>query len=122
MKEGPSAAADGPSFINVLSTCPPGWGYDTRDTVRVARLAVECRYWPLFEVVEGHYRMTHEPAHPRPLQEWLDMQKRFAHLRGGRNPELIAELQRELDRQWEMLKRRTAEDAAWFAARETESA
>jgi len=112
-----AVAVDGPSFLNVLTSCPTGWGHTTGDSVRVARLAVETRFWPLYEVVEGHWRLTHEPAHPAPLQEWLELQKRFSHLHGSRNVDLVKEFQRQIDEEWQELKRRTAADAAWFAER-----
>jgi len=117
-----AVAAQGPSFLNVLSTCPPGWGHDARDGARLARLAVESRYWPLFEVVEGHYRLTHYPAHPMALVEWLEMQKRFAHLRGIQSVDLESELEREITAQWQDLERRTAESREWFLERESETA
>jgi len=113
-----AVAVDGPAFINILASCPTGWGHDTGDSVRVARLAVESHFWPLYEVVEGHWRLTHEPAHVAPLQEWLDLQKRFSHLRGPRNADLVKEFQHQIDGEWQELKRRTAADAAWFAERE----
>ena len=41
-----AVAQEGPSFLNILSTCPPGWGHEARDGARLARLAVESRYAP----------------------------------------------------------------------------
>ena len=117
-----AVAQEGPSFLNILSTCPPGWGHEARDGARVARLAVESRYWPLFEVVDGHYRLTHYPQHPMALVEWLEMQKRFSHLRGIASVDLESELEREIVAQWQELERRTAESKAWFEDRATESA
>lgn len=107
---------DGPSFLNVLATCPPGWGYEARDSVRLSRIAVETNYWPLFEVVEGHYRITHRPAHPGRLEEWLDLQKRFRHLHGELGADLVLRLQQEIDEGWAQLGRRDQEDQPWFEA------
>ncbi len=113
-----AAQASGPSFLNVLATCPPGWGHEAKDSVRLARIAVETHYWPLFEVVEGHYRITHRPLQQRPLEEWLDLQKRFSHLHGERGADLVVRLQEELDDSWAQLVQRDASDADWFRALE----
>jgi pyruvate ferredoxin oxidoreductase beta subunit len=37
-------ATTGPTFVNVLTPCQPGWDYPPEDLVEVARLAVETRY------------------------------------------------------------------------------
>ena len=51
----------GPAYINVLSVCPTGWRSATDLSVRLGRLAVETAVFPLFEVVDGKYRLTVEP-------------------------------------------------------------
>jgi len=96
-------AAEGPAFINVLSTCQRGWGFDPKDAVKMARLAVETRYWPLYEVEDGEYRLNHLPEEKVPLEEWLRSQKRFSHLFKDHKGDLIKELQAQVDREWEKL-------------------
>ncbi len=98
--------ADGPSFLNVLAPCQRGWGYEPCLTVEIARLAVETRFWPLYEVVEGEYRLNALPKKPKPVSEWLKTQKRFAHLLKPENRHLLDELQLQVDREWEKLLRR----------------
>ena len=66
-----AAAADGPAFLNVLTDCPVGWGHEARLGPRILSAAVESRFWPLYEVVEGEYRLTYEPEHPVPIADWL---------------------------------------------------
>ncbi len=106
----------GPSFINVLSTCPLGWGSEASQTVRFARLATETRYWPLYEVIEGHYRITERPLEPSlPIQAWLKDQARFKHLFQHESAEVLTELQREVDHDWDDLERRSEADMEWFA-------
>ena len=108
----------GPSFINVLSTCPLGWGLEADQTVRFARLATETRYWPLYEVIEGHYRITEQPLDPSlSIRAWLEDQTRFKHLFQHKNAEVLTEIQREVDRDWNELERRSEADAQWFAER-----
>ncbi len=43
----------GTRFIHLLASCPTGWRYETQLTLEVARKAVECRVFPLFEVFGG---------------------------------------------------------------------
>lgn len=46
----------------------------------MARLAVESRYWPLYEVEAGRHRLTHIPRQPVSVRVWLERQGRFRHL------------------------------------------
>jgi pyruvate ferredoxin oxidoreductase beta subunit len=102
----------GPSFLNVLSTCPLGWGTEARDTVKTTQLAVETGFWPLFEVVDGHYRLTYEPDPRLPVAPWLESQKRFRHLHG--HDRELAEIQRQVDEDFSMLERRSQADETYF--------
>src|SRR5690242_1016738 len=88
-----AAAADGPAFLNVLTNCPLGWGHDPRLAVHVLDTAVESCFWPLYEVVDGTYRLTHEPYEAVSIEEWLRPQARFAHLLRPENEHLVREIQ-----------------------------
>src|SRR5215831_5933217 len=48
-----AVAADGPAFLNVLTNCPLGWGHESSVGLDVLNVAVECLFWPLYEVVDG---------------------------------------------------------------------
>jgi len=100
-----AAAADGPAFLNVLSGCPVGWGHEPRLGPRILNAAVETRFWPLYEVVDGDYRLTYRPRKHVPVEEWLTPQRRFAHL----GPERIAEIQQRVDADWEKMLDRCGE-------------
>jgi len=95
--------AEGPAFINVLSTCQRGWRFLPHESLKVARLAVETCYWPLYEVEGGSYRLTYLPEEKRPIVEWLRAQKRFDHLFEDENKSLIKDIQSQVDRDWERL-------------------
>ncbi|MCL6451160.1 MAG: hypothetical protein K6T75_07715 [Acetobacteraceae bacterium] len=96
--------ADGPAFLNVLAPCPRGWRTDPAESIEMARLAVETCYWPLFEVVEGKYRITFRPKEKRPLVDWLKPQGRFKHLFTPERKHLLDDLQQRVDRDWEELE------------------
>jgi pyruvate ferredoxin oxidoreductase beta subunit len=106
-----AAAADGPAFLNVLTDCPLGWGHEPRQSLHLLAAAVETCFWPLYEVVDGTYRLTHEPETIQPIEHWLEGQKRFAHLLHPENAHLVAEIQASVDRDWEALRARCASGA-----------
>jgi len=92
----------GPRLILALAPCPTGWGYEPGDTVEVGRLAVKTGVFPLKEYENG--RVTHTKApHPRaPVEDYLKLQGRFAHLFEPRRDETaLAEIQAAVDRYWE---------------------
>jgi pyruvate ferredoxin oxidoreductase beta subunit len=103
-----AAAADGPAFLNVLSDCPLGWGHEARLGPQIGRLAVETRFWPLYEVVDGTYRLTHDVPKPLPIEEWLRPQARFRHLLGDETARLVTEIQQQVDDDWRALLARCA--------------
>jgi pyruvate ferredoxin oxidoreductase beta subunit len=101
-----AGAADGPAFLNVLTNCPLGWGHEPRVGVQVLDAAVNSCFWPLYEVVDGEYRLTYEPEEFVPIEEWLQPQKRFAHLLQPENSELVEKIQRQVAADWRSLRDR----------------
>jgi pyruvate/2-oxoacid:ferredoxin oxidoreductase beta subunit len=95
-----AAEVSGFRFLHVLGSCPPGWRYPTDRSVEVVRLAVESRYFPLFEYNDGEWRITFRPKHPLPVSEFLETQGRFAHL----SPEEIDSIQTHVDERWDLLE------------------
>jgi pyruvate ferredoxin oxidoreductase beta subunit/2-oxoisovalerate ferredoxin oxidoreductase beta subunit len=92
----------GTRFLHILSPCPPGWKCADEDAIHLARAAVRTRIFPLMEVEDGErWRFTVD--HPGdPVEPYLRKQGRFRHLTDAQ----IAQIQSDLDRRWEMLKRR----------------
>jgi pyruvate ferredoxin oxidoreductase beta subunit len=101
-----AVAVDGPSFLNVLTDCPVGWGHEPRLMPRVLRAAVDSHYWPLYEVVEGRYILSHEPDPVIPVADWLRLQKRFAHLLQPDARPVLDRIQTQVDSDWRELTRR----------------
>ena len=94
---------NGFSFIDVLSPCRLGWPHDPSLTMEISRLAAETCIWPLYEVVEGKYKLTYKPKEKKPVVEWLKLQRRFAHLFKPENKELLEHIQKKVDERWENL-------------------
>jgi len=71
----------GARYLHVLVPCPLGWGSATSETIRVARLAVQSGLFPLFEAERGEVvAATPLRGAPVPVEEYLRIQKRYAHL------------------------------------------
>ena len=103
--------ADGPAFLNVLTDCPLGWGHEPRSRPAILDLAVESRFWPLYEVVDGRYRLTYDVPEPVPLEEWLRPQVRFRHLLKPENEALLEDIKQHVERDWADLIRRCESDS-----------
>jgi len=98
-----AAHADGPAFLNVLTNCPVGWGHEPRLALEILNAAVDSCYWPLYEVVDGRYRLTHRPETVVPVEEWLRPQKRFAHLFTEKGLAVRRQIQQQVDEDWAAL-------------------
>ena len=96
----------GAAFLNVMSPCPRGWGYDPSELMTICKLAVDTCYWPLYEVIDGKWMLNYVPRKKLPIEEFLRPQKRFKHLFKPGREELLALFHEEVDRQWEALQRR----------------
>ncbi len=102
---------DGPAFLNIICPCIPGWRIAPETGVESARLAVETRFWPLYEVIDGKYKLSYKPKERVPVADWLLAQGRFKHLKRPEHKHLIDELQAQVDEQWERLLEQEARDA-----------
>ena len=94
---------EGPTFLNVLAPCPRGWGYPTEDLMQINKLAADTCYWPLYEVVDGKYKITYKPAKKLPIEEFLKPQKRFRHMFKPGIEWMIEDFQKIVDSRWEEL-------------------
>jgi len=91
-------AVKGFRFIHALSPCPPGWRSNPSLSVEVARLAVDTRVFPLYEIEDGKVRITRK-GKGLPITEYIKVQGRFQHLT---EPEIEA-MQKTVDDDWIML-------------------
>ncbi|MGD0477487.1 MAG: thiamine pyrophosphate-dependent enzyme [Nitrososphaerales archaeon] len=71
---------DGPTFMHVMAPCTRGWRFDSAKTIKMSKLAVETRFFPLYEVEEGVYKITVPVTSPKPVEEYLKAQGRYSHL------------------------------------------
>ena len=58
----------------IPAPCHRGWRFKPEQGIEVARVAVETRFWPLFEWERGgKYTVNAKPKEKRPVEEWLKM-------------------------------------------------
>ena len=72
----------GARYIHIHVPCPLGWGSLPADTIKIARMAVESGLFPLFEAEHGEITGRTTIRRQVPVTEYLQLQKRFAHLFG----------------------------------------
>lgn len=95
-----ASLVEGPAFIHVYSPCPTGWGSKSEDTIKLCKLIVETRIFPLYEVIDGkYYILNRKVDKPKPVEEYLKLQRRFRHLK----PEEIALIQNRVNEEYERL-------------------
>ena len=95
--------ADGPAFLNVLQPCNVGWNYPMEKTIEVAKLAVDSKFWPLYEVENGVYKLNYNPSKEVPVSDFMKLQGRFKHLFKPENKKIIGFIQERTDREWDRL-------------------
>ncbi len=89
----------GARYIQVFVPCPLGWGAASCDTIRLARLARETGIFPVFEAEGGEITAVAKIRHPEPVEAYLRLQKRYAHLFGSSpRPDIVARLQAMADK------------------------
>jgi len=80
MKVARAKSMTGFRFLHMYSPCPPGWKADPKDSITLARLAVECNMFPLFEIENGDkFNLTYDPT-GIPVSEYLELQGRFRYI------------------------------------------
>jgi pyruvate ferredoxin oxidoreductase beta subunit len=89
----------GPAYLHIYSPCPTGWRSSPDSAISLARLAVETKVFPLYEVIEGKYTLNKAITKPKPVEEYLKPQRRFSHL----GPEQIAHIQAEVNAKYDRL-------------------
>jgi pyruvate ferredoxin oxidoreductase beta subunit len=84
----------GARYLHVFVPCPLGWGAASDETIHLARLAKETGLFPVFEAEHGVVTNVSTIRHQVPVEEYLKLQRRYAHLFGKNpRPDIIERLQ-----------------------------
>ena len=104
------AKHSGVAYVKALSACPLNWN-DKPDTERkVISAAVDCCYFPLYEVEQGKTRLSYDPeknGKKIPVSDWLVMMGRTKHLMKEEYKSVVEDLQKETDRRFLRLKEKS---------------
>ncbi len=92
-------------LLMIDGPCPPGHKYEPSQSIGIARLAVETKLFPLFEVERQRYTLNYWPRKNIPVAECLKLQGRFRHLFLPENKHLLDEVQSQTDDYWNRLLR-----------------
>lgn len=93
----------GPAFVNILAPCPRGWQYSPEMLPEICRMAVETCVWPLYEVIDGTWRLNYVPKKKLPVTEFMKLQGRFKHCFQPGNEWTLESAQQYVDQKWEEL-------------------
>lgn len=86
-------------FFHILTPCVPGWGYRPELTVKVSKLAVQTRLFPLYEIEYGTKVTINKRPKAKELKELIQLQGRFKHL----TLKDINRLERDVGKRWDRL-------------------
>ncbi len=87
-------------FLYFLTPCVTGWQFPSHLTVKVARLAVQTRVFPLFEIRNGSITGIKDEAEVLPVENYVRLQGRFKHF----TRQDIEKMQTSVDQKWSYLK------------------
>ena len=89
----------GARYLHVLVPCPLGWGSQSCDTVKIARLATQSGLFPVFEAERGEVVSSTAIRQKVGVEEYLKLQSRYSHLFSPkRRDDVIDKLQAAADR------------------------
>jgi len=86
-------------FVHILSSCPTGWRVPSQLSIKVSRLAVLTRIFPLYEIENGERYFINLKPEFRSVKEYLELQGRFSHL----TEEEMEVIQMNVEKNWQRL-------------------
>jgi len=86
-------------FVHILSSCPTGWRVPSQLSIKVSRLAVLTRIFPLYEIENGERYFINLKPEFRSVKEYLELQGRFSHL----TEEEMEVIQMKVEKNWQRL-------------------
>lgn len=104
------AKTQGTAYLKALSACPLNWNDKPESERSVIAAAVDCCFFPLYEVERGITALSYDPAAKNkkiPVQDWLAMMGRTKHLVREEYRPVVDELQLEIDRRFLCLKQQS---------------
>lgn len=104
------AKNQGMAYIKALSACPLNWNDNPATERAVIEAAVNCGYFPLYEVEKGITKLNynHENSNKKmPVKQWFSMMGRTRHLVKEEYSSVVEEIQKEIDERFRKLKEKS---------------
>lgn len=101
------ARHEGLVFGKVLSACPLNWRHPDNLGQEVVQAAVDCNFFPLYEVEHGITTINYDPEEKKkkiPSAEWFKLMGKTKHLLKPEFKDIVDEFEREVERRWRRLK------------------
>ncbi len=101
------AKTEGTAYVKALSACPLNWNDKPATERKVIEAAVDCCYFPLYEVEQHKTALNYDPekmGKKIPVLDWLSMMGRTKHLKKEIYADIVREMQNEVDRRYACLK------------------
>ncbi len=105
------ARHEGTVYGKVLVSCPLNWKTEDRAGVEIVQAAVDCCFFPLYEIERGVTRVTYDPepiGRRLPVRDWLTLMGKTRHLCQPGNEAALASIEAEVERRWQRLKAKDA--------------
>ena len=104
------AKNQGMAYIKALSACPLNWNDNPATERAVIEAAVNCGYFPLYEVEKGITKLNynHENSNKKmPVKQWFSMMGRTRHLVKEEYSSVVEGIQKEIDERFRKLKEKS---------------
>jgi pyruvate ferredoxin oxidoreductase alpha subunit len=101
------AKREGLVYGKVLSFCPLNWRTKDDAAQEVLQTAIDCCFFPLYEVEKGHTNITYDPdaiGRRRTVGAWLGQMGKTKHMLAAENTERLDMIEHEVDKRWQRLK------------------
>lgn len=101
------AKTTGTAYVKAISACPLNWNDNPATERRVIEAAVNCCYFPLYEVEQGVTRLSYDPEKQGkkiPVIDWFSMMGRTKHLKKEEYSQVVEKIQQEIDQRYQTLK------------------
>lgn len=95
-------AVEGPAYLHIFSVCPTGWRAPSELAISMGRKAVLSGVFPLYEIVNGEWKLSMDVEELLPVTEYFQKQGRFRHLK----EDDLAYIQERVTSEWHRLRRR----------------
>ncbi|MEM3049056.1 MAG: pyruvate ferredoxin oxidoreductase, partial [Candidatus Bathyarchaeia archaeon] len=83
--------------------CPLGWRSNPSDTIKLAKMAVQTGLFPIYEIIDGKYKLSLKPGRLIPLEEYLKLQGRFSHLLKPEFKDELEAIKREVEDEYKRI-------------------